>query len=504
MDRMRGRWKKPGPLGAALLLTAMTSLWLTLVAGGAAADTAHVTEFRLPMVPSYAQGLVGGPDGEMWFAASYVHDFVPGRGGELVREVDRISVDGQVSAVASPLAVSAFISGPEDSVWLIHESHSIDRLGADGKVTEFPLETRFPTTNTVPEAIAEGPDGNIWFTGLHYLGNVGGPPESVEVIGRLTPAGQVSEYPLSGKELGLTAITAGSDGSVWFTEHNANRIGRITPTGEVTESEIPTDEARPFDIVAGPDGDLWFTEQRLSPRAAIGRIDPSGRITEFPLSGSSAYPGQIVSGPDGRLWFTDGVGAVGTIAPNGHSTRIALPHNTQVRAIDPGPEGDVWYTADGDSPCLGGGYACSMEIPKDPGIVGRIEPAPLSVALVGSRAVFHGRQAKLKLACSGGDVGDLCRGALRLTARIDVGTGAHGQRDRWRTALLAKRRYALPTDKTRTIGLGLRNMRLLLSLRGPRLPVVARLTTGEGETITRRLVLVSSATRQSRDHPHPR
>ena len=472
---------------------------MTACPNAAMADAARITEFRLPTVPSYLGDLVAGPDDDMWFVARYVHDFVPPHEGELVQEIDRISPDGQISAVASPRAASALARGPENSVWFINEGH-LGKLTADGNITEFSLETHFPTTNTIPKAIAEGPDGNIWFTGLHYLGNAGGPPESVEAIGRMTPMGQVSEFPLSGKELGLTAITAGLDGNMWFTESNANKIGRIAPSGEITEFEIPTSGAHPSDIVTGPDGDLWFTEQRRQLPAAIGRVDPSGRIAEFPLSGDAAYPGQIVSGPDGRLWFTYGVGAVGAIAPNGHSTRIPLPHSTRVQAISAGSEGSVWYTADGDPPCEGGGYSCVMQIPKEPGIVGRIEPAPLFVAIVGSRAVFRGRRAKLNLACNGGNVRDLCRGALRLTARIGVRLGGHGQRGPLRTILLAKRRYALPTDKSRTIGLGLRHKRLLLSLRRPRLRVEARLTTARGETVTRRLVLVSRTARRRHTH----
>lgn len=455
----------------------------------------RITEFRLPSVPSYAHDLVAGPDGEMWFAASYVHNFVPHRGeGELVREIDRISVDGRIGAVASPVAASVLTPGSEGSIWFINEGH-IGKLATNGQVTEFSLGTHFPTTNTVPQAIAEGPDGNIWFVGLHYLGNVGGPPESVEVVGRMTPTGQVSEFPLAGKELGLTAVTAGPDGNVWFTEFNANKIGRVTPSGHISEFAIPIDGAYPSDIVTGPDGNLWFSEQRLNPPAAIGRIDPTGQIAEFPLAGDATYPGRIVTGAEGRLWFTYGVGAIGTIAPNGHSTRIALPHDTRLQGLALGPEGNVWYTADGDPPCEGGGSFCSMQTPKAPGIVGRIEPIPLSVEILGSRAVFRGRRAKLELACSGGSVGDLCRGALRLSIENRVRLGRHGRR----AVLLAKRRYAIPTDKSRAIGLGLRHMGLLAS---GRLGVEATLTTDRGETIARRVVLQRGAGQQRHDHRH--
>lgn len=493
---MQGARKRPWRRSLAFSATVVTLLAMTAGPDAAMANGAHITEFRLPMVPSHVGDLVAGPDGDMWFTAMYVHDFVPPSEGKLVREIDRISADGRIGAVVSPRAASALTPGPENSVWLV-DAGNIDKLTADGRVTEFSLQTHFPTRDTFPTAIAEGPDGNIWFTGLHYLGNAGGPPESVEVIGRMTPTGQASEFPLAGKELGLTALAAGPDGNVWFTESNANKIGRVTPSGQITEFAIPTDEARPSGIVTGPDGNVWFTEQRLNSPAAIGRIDPSGQIAEFPLSGDAAYPEQIVAGVDGRLWFTNGVGAVGMIAPNGHSTRIALPRRSQVRAIAAGSEGDIWYAADGDPPCEGGGGTCMMQIPKEPGVIGRIEPAPLSAEIAGYRATLRGRWARLKLACAGGNADELCRGTLRLTVKA---RGRRGRRAA-RTLLLAQRRYALATDTSRVFGLRLRP-RGLPSRHHARLGAQATVTTAGGQTSSRRVVLVGST--PSRRHSHRR
>src|SRR3954462_4197186 len=76
-------------------------------------------------------------------------------------------------------------------------------------------------------------------------------------------------------------ITRGPDGNLWFTENaNPGAIGRITPAGAVTEylaggtpppgaapgcaagapPGFPADQARSH-IVSGPDGALWFTEE---------------------------------------------------------------------------------------------------------------------------------------------------------------------------------------------------------------------------------------------------
>src|SRR5262249_18717279 len=51
-------------------------------------------------------------------------------------------------------------------------------------------------------------------------------------------------------------IGKGTDGNIWFTE-SSDKIGRITPSGTVTEFPLPSSgggTSLPLDIVAGPDG----------------------------------------------------------------------------------------------------------------------------------------------------------------------------------------------------------------------------------------------------------
>lgn len=319
------------------VLIAVTTLFVAHVDVSTVKAAPRITEFPLANLPSYPGAIAPGPGGNMWFAALYVHGGLRPGEGEPLREVDQISVDGHVSPVAAPLSASAVTFGPGGNFWFVNGGR-IGEIAASGAVTEFPLEKRFPTTNTFPRAIAEGPDGNLWFLAEHYLGNEGGPPQSIEVVGRMTPVGQVSEFPLTGKELGLSAVAGGPDGNIWFTESRVNKIGRVTPSGQVTEFAIPTEGARPSGIATGPDGNVWFTEEQVG---AIGRVTPSGQFTEFPLPGEDAYPVQIVSGPDGRLWFSYGVGSIGTISPQGATTRIELPRKTQVHAIAAGPTGDI-------------------------------------------------------------------------------------------------------------------------------------------------------------------
>ncbi len=127
------------------------------------------------------------------------------------------------------------------------------------------------------------------------------------------PAGRITVFPVPTASNFPTEITAGPDGNLWFTEKgsqkNEGKIGRITPTGSITEFPLPTScggsisGCDPRSITAGPDGNLWFTEEFGN---QIGRISPDGTITEFPTTPTVIQtPEGITAGPDGNLWFTD-------------------------------------------------------------------------------------------------------------------------------------------------------------------------------------------------------
>src|SRR5712692_3928486 len=107
---------------------------------------------------------------------------------------------------------------------------------AVGDITEFGLPA-----GSEPTAIVAGPDGNLWFT-----------DEGTESIGRITPTGTVKEFPISTRLAMPQYITVGPDGNLWFTEFFGQKIGRITPAGVITEFSIPTQLPEPDGITAGP------------------------------------------------------------------------------------------------------------------------------------------------------------------------------------------------------------------------------------------------------------
>jgi streptogramin lyase len=197
-------------------------------------------------------------------------------------------------------------------------------------VTEFPV----PTPNSFPNGITTGPDGSLWFTELN-----------ANQIARITTAGVVTEFPIP-TPLSHPALITGSDGSLWFTQQSTNQIGEITTAGVVTEFPVPTPNSQPVGITNGPDGNVWFTEASAD---KIGRITPAGVITEFPLpaGNTTAQPNFITLGPNGNLWFTEpNRGKIGEITTAGVVTEFPLPTNPEpLVSLVAGPDGNVWYTS---------------------------------------------------------------------------------------------------------------------------------------------------------------
>jgi hypothetical protein len=163
----------------------------------------------------------------------------------------------------------------------------------------------FSNTSGLPKQITAGPDGKLWFTA------------DSSWVGKITPSGAVTDYPIPTTGGNPIGVTAGPDGALWFAEQSGNKIGRVTTSGSFTEYTVPTSNASPQYIAAGADGNLWFTEQGGN---KVGRITPTGTITEFPVPTSSAGPIGITVGPDGNLWFLEGgshkVGRLWDAAPN--------------------------------------------------------------------------------------------------------------------------------------------------------------------------------------------
>jgi streptogramin lyase len=178
--------------------------------------------------------------------------------------------------------------------------------------------------------ITSGGDGNLWFTEF-----------DPNMIGRITPAGVYTAFPIPTPNSGSDGITTGSDNNVWFTESLTDKIGRITPTGTITEFALPAGSG-PRGITSGNDGNLWFTESNNK----IGEMSTAGVVlNQFTIPTTNSSPEGITAGPGMSLSFTEfGANQIGIVTNTGTFTEKLIPTtNSEPMGITLAG-GNLWFT----------------------------------------------------------------------------------------------------------------------------------------------------------------
>jgi streptogramin lyase len=228
---------------------------------------------------SEPQGITVGPDGNLWFTEFNQNQIgVMSPGGTLINQYS-------VSGGANPNSITV---GPNGNLWFTESSgDAIGTMTTSGSglveySTEYNTQTYQPSDITVL-------GNDLWFTAT--LG-------STSAIGEMNTSGQVIEmYPVTSNS-DPEGITVGPDGNLWFTEFNGNAIGTITPSGTGLEEYPLASGAKPEDIVAGANNNLWFTEANAS---EIGEVQLPARSTQGTTSNAAITP----KSPDTGLAATE-------------------------------------------------------------------------------------------------------------------------------------------------------------------------------------------------------
>src|SRR4051794_35725160 len=206
-----------------------------------------IIEYPLPTTPAGGQGLVRGPDGNLYITeqdANAIARLNPRTGS--VHEFPIPTPD----STALGLTV-----GPDRALWFIERTgDKVGRMTLNGTFTEYPL-----TPGAFPNRIVTGPDGALWFTEL-FAGK----------LGRITTNGIITEYPIDGGPVG---ITVGNDCQLYVVLSNAGDAARVDLNGTVTGRwDLPGANV-PLQIAPGFDRDIWITNTfgdslfRLTPYA---------------------------------------------------------------------------------------------------------------------------------------------------------------------------------------------------------------------------------------------
>jgi len=188
--------------------------------------------------------------------------------------------------------------------------------GADGSTAE-PRDVALG--NQTLKSGGPGREGFVYFT--EFVRNkIGRLDIGDRVTGGVPPYvfGRVDEFSVPTPSSGPMNLAIDPyNGSVWFTEYQANKIGRMffvgAPKWRFIEYSLPTPNSYPTDIVVDPNywhtstGEVqtyvWFT---MSGTDKIGRLNgETGEIVEYSTRGT---PWGITITDDGFVWFTQKLG----------------------------------------------------------------------------------------------------------------------------------------------------------------------------------------------------
>jgi len=239
---------------------------------------------------------------------------------------------------------------------------------------------KVPTDNSQPRAITSGSDGNRWFTeGTEFTG-------APAKIGRITPTGAVTEFPVecngciitdiargpgdtlyftsNDASLGSISTAEGTAGQqlasvplpnsnalggnlavhgndVWITDFNNDSLWRYNITsGQFTQFLVP----EPADVAVDSLGRVWFTAPL---DGDIDRLDPAtGAVTSTDAGG--LIPRELAVAADGQVWFTARFTpqGVGRLNPNTNPHVVTTFPLTNVgpEGIAASPDGSMWFT----------------------------------------------------------------------------------------------------------------------------------------------------------------
>ncbi len=234
------------------------------------APSGPVVHDTYPAGSDIPRAIALGADGDFWLAeGNSIERYKPGGG------LESFPVNAPIDMVA----------GPEGDVWFTDlEGSTVGRIDTKGEVTIYPLSGADNVFETPagPLGIVVGADGALWVA-----------EQAAGRIARLTPSGELREFsiptpPSTGFPSGLEwraeprYLALGAEGDIWFTDPGTESVGRVTPAGEVTEYRIPPAPKGDYragaegylvpNHIAAVPGGLLFSE---SDAKALGFIEPA-------------------------------------------------------------------------------------------------------------------------------------------------------------------------------------------------------------------------------------
>ena len=254
-----------------------------------------------------------GADGRVWFTEPNVDQIAAIATHGSVTEypvTDSLGSDPDVITAGSDDRL--WFAEPGENGWGNSTTVEIGAITTSGAQTYYPIGGVPSDATFTIGSMTAGPDGRVWFTAFVQVGMPPAPPPeySYDVIGAIASDGTITLYSAPGAV--NSAIAEGPDGRLWFgydsgaAPNTVKGLAAIATNGTITT--YPSRPGSPFGVVtamtAGPDGRLW-----LSGELSYGAATTGGAVTNYtwptpPGCKSPDFAG-IAIGSDGRIWITD-------------------------------------------------------------------------------------------------------------------------------------------------------------------------------------------------------
>jgi streptogramin lyase len=258
-------------------------------------------------------------------------------------------------------ALSKIAEGPDGNLWFGEDDYTSYYLDKINPTTH--VITQIPSSFYVYE-IATGANGNLWLSAAGLGGLDSFNPTTDAFTAYTLPS---SEFP------GITDIASDPQGNLWLSSAEGKWVGEINAaTGALNSYKIASGPLGPTDL--GPisvdhNGTISFVNYNRDyiNQASPGEIDilnPStGAISRYQTVGEP-FRG-ITPGPDGNLWFSlDGNGAaypdpgssslIASLNPTtGVITTYPTPPGDYAVSLAVGPDGNLWFNDDTNNSAIG-------------------------------------------------------------------------------------------------------------------------------------------------------
>lgn len=360
---------------ACLLLTGLLAGCGPTTTGQKHAIAGKLNLLKVPAPYILPGKIVRGPDGNLWFPAVAYENFGTGKPSGAIGQLTPAGTFRFFPMTTANTYPVDIAFGRDGTLWFSafegngQHAPNVDQaprftggrsqLGQMSRDGHYHLFT-LPSTTISVSSITVGADGNLWFTDVRNQGA----STSVNKIGRVTPSGVLTEFPLTLRKSSdfVSHLIAGPDGNLWFSIESYladysgfGEMGRMTPQGGITIYTLGK-FVEPLDLTVGPDRNLWFSTPHQ-----IGRMTTSGQLQLFHLDpkAQGVSISGITTASDGAMWFATQNVAVGRMTLNGTFTFYPFPNGTSfdngsssldmqnLRGIASGTDGTLWLTNDG-------------------------------------------------------------------------------------------------------------------------------------------------------------